>query len=432
MNELPEPTIAAEDYGPVATSARDVDAVLRKLVSLNTTDFAAVKETASQLYLLYREFHNKIVALRNESAFFKKIFDHDERNNAVYCFGIIKDDIGAVADFCLEKFVAELIPELATNGPRMTPDFMENFSAMLREFCNGADEQPNATLSKALVRMDPENTFWLEEFRDKVQRAPDSFDALFLEEFGGTCINLDIIELRRKICQLCSNTSVDDEGEGEIEEIERDLLCLGTGMDRQDVWTLRADVNDRAERIHSERQELWARMWIVLQTISSSAYWVPGCKSGQTNMAVGSFLNEAQPSLANRFRMDIGQKKLTVDTAQHAVVSMDASTVASLLLNSVANASKHGRASVIDISTETRNDTLAIIIDDNGTGFEDEVGLRLCELGFSGADSSGLGLAHADKRMAAFGGSFEAQGHGGLNNASGSQGARIILTVPVT
>lgn len=98
-------------------------------------------------------------------------------------------------------------------------------------------------------------------------------------------------------------------------------------------------------------------------------------------------------------------------------------------MNIISNAKRRGRAEHISISTTEDGDTVTITVEDDGTGF-DATEEQLFKLGFTTSeDGKGLGLADANKRMEAFGGSIHAEGHGGLFNTSGGKGARFTLTL---
>lgn len=102
-----------------------------------------------------------------------------------------------------------------------------------------------------------------------------------------------------------------------------------------------------------------------------------------------------------------------------------------ILVNSVRNAPKHGEANKVILSSKVDREKgfITICIMDNGKGILEEKVANLASMGIEGFStcSTGFGLRDLDKRLIG----HEFQRHGGLQNTSGTRGARIDLQIPL-
>lgn len=166
------------------------------------------------------------------------------------------------------------------------------------------------------------------------------------------------------------------------------------------------------------------RLWVVLNGIDSLKFWAEDTDIDMSEVSLRSFFEEARVPLSCIFKKKSGKMlDLTLDDATQEVF-MHRGTVAMLLVNAIKNAQKHGKADRIVITTSDRGENLCIAVSDNGKGVKEAIAEQIFEFGFSGGDSSGLGLADAKKRMSMMGGSIECIPHGGMDG-----GARFDLTL---
>lgn len=431
MAEISESAIPKEEYDVIAACVPELDAGLRELVATDPTDLPAVRERASVLFRRYcSPFSHAVRALWEQNTFFRQIFGHDTANNWAYCHGLLKDDLEDEASPAFEEGIAKVVADVPDGDPRREHGFMERLAEMVREFCFGTEEEPAVSLRELLQRIGVEE-FSIQGFREDVRKAgSQEFDMLFFRDFGGSCVDLNVADVRARIWAHCRRGATES---GDSARIVQDLLCLGTGLNERDLQYWRDEFQAKVKRIDESRAELWARMWTVLRTVEALGYWVPEHVLAPAPVHVVEFLRDAHPALQLRF--DHNNRRVVKvqcgEGMEDLSVSMHQGTVAALLLNTVANASGRGGATEVILGVDHTHDTATLVVQDNGSGFEPDVRARLCDQGFSTASSTGLGLAHADRRMSAFGGSFDADGHGGLANQEGGKGARFGFTVPL-
>jgi signal transduction histidine kinase len=166
-------------------------------------------------------------------------------------------------------------------------------------------------------------------------------------------------------------------------------------------------------------------LWIIARTIESIEFRIPQRTMTPAPVSMREFFDDALPALRHRFLQKAGVDSTLECDVIDAVVSMHQGTVAALLLNIVANAGKHGKANKVKISSAINGSNVHLTIADDGIGFSEDIGRKAFKIGFSGGGSSGLGLADADLRMTMLGGSIVADGHGGLQDKSGGNGANL-------
>ena len=118
------------------------------------------------------------------------------------------------------------------------------------------------------------------------------------------------------------------------------------------------------------------------------------------------------------------KESLKVELVMHTdlEVSINTGTLGNLIQNMRNNAVKHGKATEMRIEVyESEDGMVEIAILDNGSGIDNTDGITV--RGESHGGSTGFGLADTESRLATFGATIEIDGHGGLPNKNGTQGA---------
>lgn len=176
-------------------------------------------------------------------------------------------------------------------------------------------------------------------------------------------------------------------------------------------------------------------LWKMEQAIEALHTWTPGALPLGPHSLKG-FLREAELPISTTF---IGILTEPSDRECHVTASTEIDvhglfhqgTVANLLINMARNSRRHGQAQRLEVHGSIFNGRTKIEVLDNGTGFDRGLEAHVFEHGYSGHRSSGLGLAEAPRRLAAWDGTIECQGHGGLVNLQGGQGARFVMSFPL-
>ena len=255
----------------------------------------------------------------------------------------------------------------------------------------------------------------------------NNFNAFFLKEFGGSYENIDFETLTERIRHFCTQET---DASVFFTEAEKDALCrMQIDLRNLDDW--RMEVTKKSALIHKTRIEIRASMWTVLRTIESIGFWVPDHEIATEQYSIIKFLESAEPALRQRFQKVTlsGSTFELVIPENDSIVSMHRGTLGALMSNIVANAGKHGKATSLRINSAEDAQSFKLIIEDDGSGFDDVVARKMFTMGFSGGDSTGIGLADANARMAKIGGLIHPEGHSGLPNKLDSHGAKFTLTL---
>ncbi|TSC60113.1 MAG: signal-transducing histidine kinase [Candidatus Peregrinibacteria bacterium Greene0416_62] len=416
-----------------------VEENLRELMSLKPVDFSAVEEKTCVLIDTADRLQHLTWQLREQSSLFRSIFGHDV-SGVFSNLGSTLDDIRHQASSLFDKISFDkILNEIGVKeneGARMEVGFVDELKKMARDYClieqiavdNDSDDDAGVPLQlrekAARIAIEP---YQLSHLREEVlDRGIGEFDTLFLEYFGGSCVDVDFEGLRQRVRTYCMDQS---EAPEEISDTDNNVLrsiCIA----ERDVNCWRAEVHKHAAEILDLRSQVWISLWTALRTIESIGYWVSGHIIEPEARSIQQFLADATPALKSVFSRKSRKSPLDCEGDADAVVSMHQGTVAAILSNIVANAGKHGKSTALHITSLVQEHSVQLIVEDNGSGFPVEVAERIYEPGFSGGESSGLGLADADKRMAITGGSLHADGHGGLINKTNGNGAKFTLTLP--
>lgn len=419
-----------------------VELNFKRLLSLQAMDFPAIEEETDALIAGVDALQTLLLRLRQQSIMFRDIFGHDAGTALMYLAPTLKEIHEQASELFDNKSLDTIIEEeiAVKEGEMACMDrgFVDALREMTKHYCmntvdiadTDADDDSDIPLElrekAAEISIEP---YSLRLFREEVLKTGiNEFDALFLEYFGGSCEGVDIQSLRQRIRLYCVDQS---ETQIEIAEEDQEILRL-MQFERRDVEYWRSEVREHANAILQLRSQVGIFLWTVCRTIESIGYWVPEHTIKPVLLSIQKFLEEALPALRDRFTKIAGKSSvLDFVPSDDSVVSIHQGTVGTLLLNIVANAGKHGKASELRISTAVQDQNIPLMIEDNGIGFSDEIANRMYKMGFSGGGSSGIGLANADERMSASGGSIEADGHGGLPNRLGVNGAKFTLTIPI-
>ena len=108
-------------------------------------------------------------------------------------------------------------------------------------------------------------------------------------------------------------------------------------------------------------------------------------------------------------------------------VLISVGTIALLVKNIITNAKHHGDASNVEWSTHQTTDRIIWELSDDGSGIDPKVFSQIFKQGFSGGQSTGIGLGDASEKLSQFGASIRAEGNGGLQNESGGNGAKFVI-----
>ncbi len=421
---MPEasPTVAAEIYEKLSPQVTKADAALRELQSQDPSDIDGVRAILETVQQDIGGLLTMIETNSKEDIFFKELIAHDAGNYVFYLIDFV-ERLQTAVSYSISTVLEKDLPEIPVNDPRRKSNFMTNLAKLMEKYCEGKEE-PNEELTVACKKLDYASKDLI-RFRDDVREDDDTpFADLFLQQFGGNCTALDIPNLRTRIMAYCRSTETTSE---ETAQLRRDIQLPGKLGGKNYLTTWRTRVQEQLQDIDKHRSELWAKMWNVLRAVESAEYWVPGHTLKPQRLAMGTFLEEAMPSLLLRCGRG-ADKCLTVNNnVPEAEASFHQGTVGNLLMNIISNAKKRGQAEHISISTTEDGETVTITVEDDGTGFEASEE-QLFTPGFTtSGDGKGLGLADANKRMEAFGGSIHAEGHGGLQNSNGTKGAKFTL-----
>jgi len=143
------------------------------------------------------------------------------------------------------------------------------------------------------------------------------------------------------------------------------------------------------------------------------------------NIFLNSFFKKICPALDSRFGNPV--EIIISPQLEKTFIKTNKYTIMNLLLNMCGNAKKHGGADKLKIEVTLKEKFVKFVVSDNGKGFDEKKYGEIYKYGFSGENSTGIGLAYAPERLKHSGASIKHNGHDGIDG-----GAKFEMLIPVS